>query len=109
MNQADAEKIAQQHLSKMNPDMWDGNGEKPKTFDSRIVTYQLSDGKELDISFEKDKSPDTEDEAWEHYCELRDAESGDCLTPLHGYGVNSMQNLADTINDVCNGFELLDS
>lgn len=109
MKREDVEKIARHHLSKMNPDMWDGDGMEPKTFDSRIVTYQLSDGMELDISFEKDKNPDTKKNEWEHYCELRYATNGDCLIPLHGYGIDSLQNLADTIDDVCSGYELLKS
>lgn len=107
MNREDVEKIAQQHLSKMNPDMWAGNGIKPKTFDPRIVTYQLSKGMELDISFEKDKSSDTNNNEWEHYCELRCVINGECLIPLHGYGINSPQNLSDTIDVICNGYELL--
>jgi len=36
-----------------------------------------------------------------HYCELRDISTSD-LIPLHGYGVDSPGNLADTIIDICN-------
>lgn len=107
MNRTNVENIAMHHLSKMNADMWDGNGTKPKNFDSRIITYQLSEGMALDISFEEVEDPDSREKEWEHYCELRDEASGDFLHGYHGYGIDSILNLADTIDDICSGYELL--
>lgn len=98
INQREAKKIAENFLSRMNPENWDGVGEKPESFDTRIVTYDIdSYDVELDISFEYDE----DEKCWLHYCEVRDKASGDMVEPLHGYGVDSVQNLTDTILDIC--------
>lgn len=96
-----AKVIAEDFISTMNPEHWNGSGTKPDTFDTRIKTYNIASkkGNELDISFDYDE----QDKVWEHYCELRDKLSGDLIVPLHGYGVDSVQNLADTIEVVCSG------
>lgn len=94
-----AEKIACEYLSWANPGNWDGNGKAPDDFKPQICTYDIQsvNNNELDISCEYDE----ETGCWEHYCELRDKDSGDLMIPLHGYGINSVNNLADTIMDVC--------
>lgn len=101
MNDESAKIIANDFLSTMNPENWNGIGEKPKSLNTLIKTYDIgSESVELDISFEFCK----EDNSWEHYCELRDKQTGDLLVPLHGYhgyGIDSPQNLIDTILDVC--------
>lgn len=93
-----AEKIARDFMGKMNPTNWSGRGKQPKSFDTRIVTYDIDsvNGNELDISFDK-----IDEDGWTHYCELRDKESGELMMPLHGYGVDSLHNLIDTIMDIC--------
>lgn len=93
-----AEKIARDFMGKMNPTNWNGRGKQPKSFDTRIVTYDIDsvNGNELDISFDK-----SDEDGWTHYCELRDKDSGELMVPLHGYGVDSLQNLIDTIMDIC--------
>ena len=87
--------IAKAHLTCANPSSWDGIGDPPSDFDSRIATYRINAYMELDISFEQNR-----DDGWLHCCELRDAATGDLLEILHGYGINSPQNLADTIEDI---------
>lgn len=62
------------------------------------MTYPIDQGTELDISFEYEES-----DGWLHLCELREKASGDLLAMLHGYGIDSVPNLADTIEDICNG------
>ena len=96
-----AERIAKDFLEKMNPTNWNGNGRKPKSFDTRIVTYDIDsiNGNELDISF--DYVNDVDMKGWTHYCELRNKETEDLMISLHGYGVDSFQNLVDTIMDIC--------
>lgn len=93
-----AERIAKDFMKKMNPTNWNGKGRKPKSFDTRIVTYDIDsiNGNELDISFDY-----LEEDGWTHYCELRDKETGYLMIPLHGYGIDSLQNLIDTIMDIC--------
>lgn len=93
-----AEIIAKDFLGRMNPTNWNGKGKQPESFDTRIVTYDINsiNGNELDISFDY-----LEEDGWMHYCELRDKASGELIIPLHGYGIDSVQNLVDTIMDVC--------
>lgn len=97
-NREKAEKIANDFLEKMNPTNWNGEGRRPKSFDTRIVTYDINsiNGNELDISFDY-----LEEDGWTHYCELRNKETGELMILLHGYGVDSLQNLVDTIMDIC--------
>ena len=97
-----AEKIAKDFLEKMNPTNWNGKGRKPNSFDTRIMTYDIDsiNGNELDISFDY-IDDDGDMRGWTHYCELRDKKTGDLMIPLHGYGVDSFQNLVDTIMDIC--------
>jgi len=68
MNRSRSQEIAIDFIGKMNPDMWNGEGERPDTFSTLIVSYDINsrNGNELDISFEYDK----ESKTWEHYCEL---------------------------------------
>lgn len=87
--------IAKAHLAYANPSSWDGTGNPPADFDSRIRTYRINACTELDISFEQERG-----DGWLHCCELRDTTTDDLLEILHGYGVDSPQNLADTIEDI---------
>lgn len=98
-----AEAIAKDFLANANPTNWNGRGRKPKSFDTRIYTYDIGskNGNELDISFEYCKKEESDMAGWTHYCELRDITCGDVVVPLHGYGIDSLQNLIDTIMDVC--------
>lgn len=100
-----AEQIAKEFIKEMNPDLWDGTGEKPESLDTRIATYDVNseNNNELDISFELEDNPDTGKKEWTHYCELRDKRNGDLVECLHGYGIDSVPNLTDTILDICRG------
>ena len=46
-----AVEIAQKHIQQANPSLWNGSSERPKDFDSRIITYPVDEDTELDISF----------------------------------------------------------
>jgi hypothetical protein len=98
-----ARKIAEDFLSKANPTNWNGVGRRPKNFSTGIVTYNIDsiNGNELDSSFEYLDEDESDIPGWTHYCELRDKETGDLMIPLHGYGIDSVQNLVDTIMDIC--------
>lgn len=93
--------IAKDFLSKVNPSMWDGKGKCIGEFSTEIVTYDIQsvNGNELDISLEYENNSD--EPCWQHYCELKDKRTGDTMIPLHGYGIDSVNNLVDTIMDVC--------
>lgn len=90
--------IAREHIRQANPSLWDGRDQRPTDFDSRIITYPIDGDTELDISFEYEK-----DDGWLHLCELRCRHTSELLNIMHGYGIDSPQNLADTIEDICEG------
>lgn len=98
-----AEKIAKDFLKEMNPTNWNGRGRKPKSFDERVMTFDIDsiNGNELDISFEYLEKDESDVTGWTHYCALVDKETGLTVAPLHGYGIDSLQNLIDTIMDIC--------
>lgn len=96
MTRNDAYEITKTHLNKKNPTNWDGNGESPPTFDPSAKTYVMSANQKLIIRFEYN----VEDQAWEHVCELRNDRTH-AVTLLHGYGINSPENLTDTIEYIC--------
>ena len=51
----------------------------------------------LDISFELYEEMDGTFH-WDHYCELVQESSDTIVDCAHGYGINSVHNLTDTIN-----------
>ena len=55
MTREKATKIVKDFLSDMNPDMWDGNGNKPESFNERAWQYPLTDSVNLEITFVNDE------------------------------------------------------
>lgn len=100
MKRETAEKIAKDFLNQMNPEMWDGNGEKPESVNTKIWEYDLCEHDFLDVGIEYNN----EEKTWEHCCEIVDKKSGLMTEILHGYGIDSYFNLADTIEDICQGY-----
>lgn len=94
------DEIAKAFLHEMNPTNWDGQGEMPAEFDTRIMefTTDMPDVL-LDISFELCMEDDGTFQ-WEHYCELVQGSSNTMIECAHGYGINSVQNLTDTISQL---------
>lgn len=103
MERTEAKIIAKEFIGEMNPDLWDGIGEKPDNLDTRIVTYDINseNNNELDISLELEDNPETGKKEWTHCCELRDKDNGELMEMQHGYGIDSVPNLTDTILDIC--------
>ena len=96
------DEIAKAFLHEMNPTNWDGQGEMPAGFDTRIIefTTDMPDVL-LDISFELYEEMDGTCH-WDHYCELVQESSDTIVDCAHDYGINSVQNLTDTINYLLN-------
>ena len=94
------DEIAKAFLHEMNPTNWDGQGGMPAEFDTRIMefTTDMPDVL-LDISFEIFMEDDGTFQ-WEHYCELVQESSDTIVDCAHGYGINSVQNLTDTISQL---------
>lgn len=51
MTREKATKIVTEFLKDMNPDMWNGNGNKPESFDEHSWGYSLTDDVNLEITF----------------------------------------------------------
>lgn len=103
MNQMTREKatgIVLECLKEMNPDMWNGNGSKPASFDNRAWQYPLTNEVNLEITF-----VNNEEDGWCHYCDLVYASDNTSFDVLSGYGIDSVQNIIDTVLDLCRDYE----
>lgn len=96
-----ATKIVTEFLKDMNPDMWNGNGNKPESFDEHSWQYALTDDVNLEITF-----VNNEEDGWCHYCDLVYASDNVSFDMLSGYGIDSVQNIIDTVLDLCRDYEL---
>ena len=79
-----ATKIVTDFLKDMNPDMWDGNGDKPKSFDERSWRYPIKMNIDLEITFINDK-----EDGWHHCCDLVHMSDDSSFDMLSGYGIDS--------------------
>lgn len=94
------DEIAKAFLHEMNPTNWNGQGEMPAGFDTRILEF-ITDMPDvlLNISFKFCMEDDGTFQL-EHYCELVQESSDTMIECAHGYGINSVQNLTDTISQL---------
>ena len=95
-----SDEIAKAFLYEMNPTNWNGQGEMPAGFDARTLEF-ITDMPDvlLDISFEFCME-DNSTFQWEHCCELVQESSDTIIERVYGYGINSVQNLTDTISQL---------
>lgn len=100
MRREKAEQIASDYFNDMNPDFWNGEGDKPSSFDERIWEYPLSKYDRLDISMYV-----SDEGKWVHCCEIVDDASDTMTEMLSGDGISSKENLVETIMEICKGFE----
>lgn len=98
-----SDEIAKAFLHEMNPTNWNGQGEMPAGFDARTLEF-ITDMPDvlLDISFEFCME-DNSTFQWEHCCELVQESSDTIIERVYGYGIDSVQNLTDTINYLLEG------
>lgn len=98
LSKTEIHEIAETFLSEMNPTGWNGIGNVPVGFDQRVMSFPLSepDGVRLDISFELIQDDDVA-YRWEHHCEIVDEATNKVIDCCHGYGIDSIDNLEDTI------------
>ncbi|MBO5969888.1 MAG: hypothetical protein J6S14_15480 [Clostridia bacterium] len=97
MTREKAHEIAVAFFSQMNPEFWNGVGEKPPTLDERVWECPLSEYARLDISLYYDVI----DNLWCHCCEIVEEQSNDMIEMATGYGIDSIENLIDTICFIC--------
>lgn len=98
-----SDEIAKAFLHEMNPTNWNGQGGMPARFDARTLEF-ITDMPDvlLDISFEFCME-DNSTFQWEHCCELVQESSDTIIERVYGYGIDSVQNLTDTINYLLEG------
>lgn len=100
MTEKRALEIANEFLSYMNPEMWDGYGDPPDSFDQRIYVPEDRFGGlrilHLEIVFiDKTKEGD----GWCTYVDF--CFDGCSIEQSSCYGVDSAQDIADCIMEVC--------
>ena len=106
MTREKASEIVKDFLKNMNPDMWDGNGNKPKSFEpeslyDRNRLYPLTDRVNLIITF-----VNNEEEGWHHRCDLVYGNAWyNSFDTLSGCGIDSMQNIVYTVLSLCRRHE----
>lgn len=98
MTRKEAYKIAEKYIKQYNPNMWDGNGDIDDKFSSEIKTYDISSNIYMTIQFEIDRDENSE---WAHEVKLYIKEDDEMIDGYFGYGVNSIENMTDTIMDIC--------
>lgn len=100
MTRERAIKIVDAFFNDMNPTLWDGNGDKPTTFDERPWQCKLVDSINLEITFAFD-----EEDGWHHYCDLVYTKDNSSFDLMSGYGIDSKLNVIDTVMDICRDYK----
>lgn len=101
MKRETAEKIVKDFFNQMNPEMWSGNGNRPTSFDDRAWQYPLTNEVNLEITF-----VNNEEDGWCHYCDLVYESDNSSFDMLSEYGIDSVQNVIDTVLDLCRDYKL---
>lgn len=88
--------MANAYLQRMDPNNWDGRGDKPADVDTNTTSFDIPGDacRRMAISF------DIDDGEWCHLCQLVDTQSKRVIEYEHGYGVDSVLNLTDNIMDL---------
>ena len=96
-----AQKIAANFIKEHNPNNWDGNGKPDKDFSEKLEVYDIFKcDVYMVILFEMYEGE------WLHFVKLYRKLDDQLIDGYHGYGVNSVQNMVDTIMDVCVDYEI---
>ncbi|WP_368221758.1 hypothetical protein [Blautia wexlerae] len=94
-----ATRIAESFIKEHNPGLWNGIGNKPTGFSTLIEVYKIFKEKiYMTIQFEIDAD---EGGNWAHIVKLYNSENDQMIDGYFGYGIDSVQNLTDTILDIC--------
>lgn len=96
MDNKKALEIANQFINEMNPTLWDGNEPMPQ-IDQRIwEDNDTFDDISIQLSF-----TDNDIDVWCTYVELVDKVTDTMIECQTCYGIDSPQNIADSIMDLC--------
>lgn len=96
-------KIADEFIKKHNPNGWNGNGEPDKEFSTEMEVYYIfEEDVYMVILFEIDMDEGN----WSHFVKLYQKSDDQFIDGYHGYGLDSPQNLEDTIYDICRDYKI---
>lgn len=101
--------IAEDFIKRMNPSGWDGTGNKPNDFDTRIVTYDVDGypGVEMDLHFEEDDFDGLEEDnnyEWFTVIEGVDKVSSDHLGGLWTRTLSSVSGIEYSLKNYIRDF-----
>lgn len=102
MKREEAYRIAKEYIEKHNPNMWDGNGEQDKEFSHEMEVYSIFKNVYMTIQFEIDAD---QKGVWAHEVKLYSKKDDSLVDGYFGYGIDSPQNMTDTILDICREYE----
>lgn len=97
-NISGAMRLAMRHLRNNNPDMWDGKGAWPKSFNHMTTCYYIDEGHEVRITFVRIKDRQTHNLEWMHRVEY--VVCGEISNTIYGKQVNSVESLGNTISQI---------
>lgn len=104
MTEETARKIAEEFIKEHNPNNWDGTGKPDKGFSTELEVYDVFiEDVYLVILFEIDAD---EDGRWAHFVKLYRKSDDQLIDGYHGYGIDSVQNMVDTIMDICRDYKV---
>lgn len=93
--------IVKEFYKQMNPDMWDGSGERPDSFDTHAWEYPLTDAVHLELAFGYDES----DGGWKYFCDLVHSSDNSSFDMTSGHEINSPQNMINSVMQLCREYE----
>ena len=94
-------KIAEEFVKTHNPNGWNGIGEPDKDFSEELEVYNIfKDDVYMVILFEMYEGE------WLHFVKLYWKSDDQLIDGYHGYGVDSSQNLEDTIYCICKEYDI---
>ena len=90
--------IANAFIHEMNPSHWNGIGEVPSDFDRSELSFQTDKPNVfITLSYSLFFDDYGYDGEWGHSCYLVNGKEDTTIDCVHGYGIDSPQNIADTI------------
>ena len=98
MTRETAKNIAENFIKTYNPNMWDGNGKQDDLFSADLKVINVTDKIYMVILFDIDAD---EGGKWAHEVKLYERGSDELIDAYFGYGIDSVENMTDTILDLC--------
>ena len=101
MKNIKATTIVNRFYEEINPDMWDGSGKMPDSFDTHAWEYPLTDTVHLELAFGYDES----NGGWKYFCDLVYSSDNSSFDMTSGHEINSPQNMINSVMQLCREYE----